>query len=270
MAGKASEFVGDIPQNYDQRLGPIIFEDYADDIARRAAALRPMHVLELAAGTGIVSRRLKDAIGPDARLTVTDLNAQMLDIAKAKFGRDENVDFVVADAMALDFANETFDLIVCQFGVMFFPDKAASFKEALRVLKPGGAYLLNTWGSLVDNPFAAIAQDTTAEFFPSDPPGFYRVPFSYHDAEAVKADMMRGGFQDVAHETLPIQKPVADWEHFGRGLVYGNPLIDEIKNRGGVDPEAVATAITKGLSDALGDVPCTMPIEATVFHGRAG
>lgn len=269
MAGKASEFVGDIPENYDLRLGPIIFEDYAEDIAQRAAALKPARVLELAAGTGIVSRKIKDAIGPDAHLTVTDLNEQMLDIAKAKFSPDENISFTPANAMQLDFADNSFDLIICQFGVMFFPDKVASYTEALRVLKPGGAYLLNTWGSLDDNPFAAIAHETGAQFFPSNPPGFYHVPFAYHDAQTVKADLIAGGFHSAAHITLPLQKHVPDWEHFGHGLVYGNPLIDEIKNRGGVEPDDVATAITDSLRTKLGTEPTTMPLKATIFHAQA-
>lgn len=269
MTNNASEFVGDIPENYDQRLGPIIFEPFANDIARRAGLLKPARVLELAAGTGIVSRKLMDALGPDTHLTVTDLNAPMLDIARSKFGANENVVFQTVDAMKLDFRDGFFDLVVCQFGVMFFPDKPASFREALRVLRPGGAYLFSCWGTLPDNPFAQIAQQISEQFFPDDPPGFYRVPFSYPDAAIVKRDLSSGGFKNVESEVLDIDQPVSDWAHFAHGLVFGNPLIDEIKNRGGVDANKVARAIENKLREQFGPEPASMPLKATVFRARA-
>ena len=269
MTGNASEFIGDIPENYDQRLGPIIFEAYANDIARRAAQQKPARVLELAAGTGIVSRKLMDALGPDTHLTVTDLNAPMLEVARSKFSEGENVDFKAANAMELDFPDNFFDLVVCQFGVMFFPDKVASYREALRVLRPGGAYLFSSWGTLAENPFAQIGQDISEEFFSDNPPGFYKVPFSYPDPAVVKEDLAEGGFADVTSETLEINQPVSDWAHFAHGLVFGNPLIDEIKNRGRVDADKVARAIENKLREQFGTEPSSMPLKATVYQGRA-
>jgi ubiquinone/menaquinone biosynthesis C-methylase UbiE len=136
MGDDAASFIGNIPQYYDQGLGPIIFAEYAVDIARRAAGGRPARVLETAAGTGIVTRELRDALPDGAQLTATDLNPPMLDIAHAKFGPGEQVEFQPADATALSFADQSFDAIVCQFGLMFYPDKAKSFSEAYRVLLP--------------------------------------------------------------------------------------------------------------------------------------
>lgn len=269
MSTNANEFVGDIPENYDQRLGPIIFEAYADDMARRAALLKPARVLELAAGTGIVSRKLKDAIGPDTHLTVTDLNAPMLEVAKTKFNTAENVAFQTADAMKLDFPDDFFDLVVCQFGVMFFPDKPASFREVRRVLRLGGAYLFSSWGTLAENPFAQLGQDISEQFFPDNPPGFYKVPFSYPDAALVKRELSSGGFDNVESEVIEFDQPVIDWAHFARGLVFGNPLIDEIKNRGGVDGDEVARAIENSLRERFGPEPASMPLKATVYRGRA-
>ena len=270
MTNNASEFIGDIPKNYDRFLGPVIFEAYADDIARRAAQLKPARVLELAAGTGIVSRKLKDAFGPDTHLTVTDLNAPMLEIARSKFSAGDDVAFETADAMALQFPDDHFDLVVCQFGLMFFPDKIASFREAHRVLKPGGTYLFNTWGSHAENPFAPIAQDVAAKFMPDNPPGFYHVPFSYPDPAIVIPDFTSGGFQHVTSETLSINQTVTDWNAFAHGFVFGNPLFDEIKNRGGVNAHDVARAIEQALRKAFGIEPASMPLKATVFEGRAG
>lgn len=268
MAGAPSQFVGDIPRIYDTCLGPNIFEGYADDIAQRAALTRASNVLELAAGTGIVSRRLRSALTPDAKLTITDLNAPMLDVARAKFESGENVAFATADAMKLDFADGQFDLIVCQFGVMFFPDKQASFREALRVLRPGGRYLFNTWGTHAENPFAGIAQAVVSETFPTDTPGFYRVPFSYADASAASADLGAAGFVDVEHAAVALQRHVKDLSAFARGLVYGNPLIDELKSRQGARPDDIVREIERRMRDAWGPEPAIMPLKANVFSAR--
>jgi ubiquinone/menaquinone biosynthesis C-methylase UbiE len=268
MNEAASQFVGDIPTHYDNGLGPNIFHDYADDLARRAGASGAGSVLELAAGTGIVSRRIRDALAPATRLVITDLNSPMLEVARGKFRDDENVEFTPADAMELPFGDAEFDLIVCQFGVMFFPDKVGSYREAARVLRPGGRYIFNTWGTMAANPFSEVAHDTTARFFPDDPPGFYRVPFSYADPETVKADLREAGWADIEHETLPLRKTVTDLDGFVRGIVFGNPLIDEIKQRGGVDAGEVMDAIAEEFRDRLGPEPVTMPLEATVFTGR--
>ena len=145
MGSDATSFTGNIPQHYDQGLGPIIFAEYAADIARRVVASRPARVLETAAGTGIVTRKLRDALPDGAQLTATDFNPPMLDIARTKFRPGEQVSFQQADATALPFADASFDAIVCQFGVMFFPDKAKSFAEAYRVLARGGRYVLSVW-----------------------------------------------------------------------------------------------------------------------------
>ncbi len=269
MVDSASQFIGDIPENYDKGLGPIIFDDYAADLSRRAAAMHPTRVLELACGTGIVSRKLKSAFGADTHLTVTDLNAPMLAVARGKFSVDENIEFATANAMQLDFPDNHFDLVVCQFGVMFFPDKQASFREALRVLRPGGSYLLNTWGEMSENPFSQIAHDVSAQFFSKDPPGFYRVPFSYADPTAVCGDMLLAGFQKIEHETICLQKKVKNWEAFARGLVFGNPLIGEIKEHGNINPDDVMGAIKQRLHADFGPEPGPMPLKATVFCGRA-
>jgi ubiquinone/menaquinone biosynthesis C-methylase UbiE len=145
MSDDAAGFVGNIPQYYDQGMGPMVFVDYAADIARRVAAGNPARVLETAAGTGIVTRKLRDALPAGVHLTATDLNPPMLDVARSKFHAGEQVEFRPADATALPFADRSFDAVVCQFGVMFFPDKAKSYSEVYRVLAPGGRYLFSVW-----------------------------------------------------------------------------------------------------------------------------
>ena len=166
MSDNQSAFVGSIPEHYDRNLGPIIFTDYAADIARRAAAGKPATVMETAAGTGIVTRALRDHLAAGTRLTATDLNEPMLDVARTKFRPGEQVEFRQADAMALPFADGSFDTVVCQFGVMFFPDKDQSYREVYRVLTPGGRYLFNIWDSHRYNAAGRIVHEIAGRFVP--------------------------------------------------------------------------------------------------------
>ncbi len=268
MTEAASRFVGSIPQIYDTGLGPVIFEGYAADMAERAARAGAGAVLELAAGTGIVSRKLRDRLSPGARLVATDLNPPMLELAARKFRPDEAVEFRPADAMQLPFGDASFDLVVCQFGVMFFPDKRASFREVWRALRAGGRYLLNVWGPMAANPFAQIAFDVGARVMPDNPPVFYRVPFSYADPSVVQSDLASAGFEDVRFEVVRLSKPVEDWTPFAHALVHGNPFIEEIGRRPEISPETVVAAVEDALRERLGPAPALMPLEAIVFEAR--
>ena len=258
---QAAPFDGSIPENYDRGLGPHIFFGYADEIARRVADLEPASVLELAAGTGIVTRRLRDVLRTECELLATDLSQPMLDVARAKFHPDETVRFEVQDALDLSFDEATFDAIVCQFGVMFFPDKAGSFAEAHRVLNPGGSYVFNVWDSWEANPFARITHQAVADFFPEDPPGFYRLPFGYHDADEIKQTLVGVGFVGVSVERVTLRSAIPSAAAFARGLVFGNPLYEEIIGRGG-DPQQVHTAVADAIGDQLGS---EMAMRALVF-----
>ena len=261
MNKQASSFIGTIPEYYDRYLGPRIFHDFADDLAQRVLDLKPGAVLELGAGTGIISRKLRDLLPDECVITATDLNQPMLDVAMAKFHSDEKIKFEVTDATQIPYPEEQFDAVVCQFGVMFFPDKQRSYKEALRILRPGGHYAFNVWGALDCNPFAKIAHETVTEFFPNDPPGFYKVPFGYHDASVIEEAITTAGFSKVKIEEVNIVADIPSATDFATGLVFGNPLFEEIVARGG-DPDRVCSAISDALKRELGD---NMPLQALVI-----
>ena len=179
MSDEARGFVGSIPENYDRGLGPIFFADYTEHTARLVAGYAPSRVLETGAGTCIVTRRLRDLLPATTRLIATDLNPPMLDVARKKFRPDEPVEFQHADATALPFADASFDTVICQFSAQFFPDKEKSYREAFRVLSPGGRYVFSVWDGDY-NRHGRIADEVAAQFFPSDPPQFYRVPSGYN------------------------------------------------------------------------------------------
>lgn len=259
-----ARFVGDIPRHYDRGLGPVIFDYFARDVAHRAALRAPRAVLEVAAGTGIVTRKLRDALHPQATLTATDLNAPMLEVAREKFAPGEEVAFGVADALALPFADGAFDCLVCQFGLMFFPDRDAAHREAWRVLAPNGRYLFSVWDAPRYNPFSRIGLEAAAAFFPDDPPKFLEKPFSCPEIDPIKEALIAAGFSHISVHVLPHLQAVADVAAFAKGLVFGSPLIEQIRARGAATPEAVAEKFAERFATAFGS-PAHVPMQAILF-----
>src|SRR4051794_32565409 len=195
-------FAGSIPENYDRYMVPLIFEPFAADLARRAASLSPGAVLEVAAGTGVVTRALAPKLSPGASYVVTDLNQPMLDYAASQQAADSRVQWRQADALALPFEDAAFDLVCCQFGAMFFPDRPAGYREARRVLTPGGRFLFNVWDRIEENVFADDVTNALASIFPGDPPRFLaRTPHGYHDTALIRRDLEGAGFSRVRIET---------------------------------------------------------------------
>ena len=246
----------------------MIFIDYAAEMAKRVRAGNPARVLETAAGTGIVTRWLRDSLPAGVRLTATDLNSPMLEIARKKFRPGEEVEFQPADAMALPFPDGSFDAVVCQFGIMFFPDRDKSYREVHRVLAPGGRYLFSVWDAHQHNPFGRIAHEVAARFFPVDPPQFYQVPFSCHRIDPIRDAVAEAGFIDFEAAVVRLDKEVPAATEFARGLVYGNPLIDQVRARGGVEPERIVEALVEDLRHEFGPEPGRMSLQAVMFSAR--
>jgi SAM-dependent methyltransferase len=264
MIDQAARFAGTIPAHYEHGLGPHLFADYAADLARRTAAAAPARVLETAAGTGIVTRALRDALPRCSLLVASDLNPPMLEVARRKFLAGEKVEFRPADAAALPFDDGAFDALVCQFGVMFFPDKDKAYREAWRVLAPGGRYHFNVWDSFAVNPFARITHDTVGRFFARDAPAFYTVPFGYHRIDAIEASLTAAGFEDASTHVLKVETAIPQARRFAEGLILGNPIVEEICARGTAEPDAIIAALTAALEAAFGRDPGRMPLQAIV------
>jgi ubiquinone/menaquinone biosynthesis C-methylase UbiE len=224
-------FSGSIPFLYDTYLGPLIFEPYAEHLAGRLAALNPQLVLETAAGTGIVTRALDRSLPANASIIATDLNQPMLDHA-AKLTSSDRVSFQKVDAQALPFPDQSFDAVVCQFGVMFFPDKQRAYREARRVLKPGGHFVFDVWDRIEHNAFANLTSMAVAEMFADDPPRFLaRTPHGYHELEAIIAELRHAGFVNVAAETVTRRSVAPTCRDPAIGFCQGSPLRNEIEAR---------------------------------------
>jgi SAM-dependent methyltransferase len=225
-------FAGSIPELYDAYLVPLIFEPYAIDLARRLVARRPKRVLEIAAGTGVVTRALATALPASVDIVATDLNQPMLDRA-ASLGACRPIEWRQADAMALPFADASFDAVVCQFGIMFFPDKPRAFAQARRVLAPGGVLLFNAWDRIEENEFAATVTEALADLYPQDPPRFLaRTPHGYYESEVIRQDLAKAGFPgSPLIETLAARSRAASPRIPAIAYCQGTPLRNEIESR---------------------------------------
>ena len=231
MASIDVRFSGSVPANYERYMVPLLFRPYAELLADRAAQLRPRSILETAAGTGVVTDALVRAL-PDAEIVATDLNPPMLDVASARTS-SPNLSFRQADALDLPFADGSFDLVVCQFGIMFYPDKVKGNAEARRVLRDGGHYLIAVWDRIERNPLSSLAHETMRRQFPDNPPMFMkRGPFSYHEPEWIERDLAAAGFGEIAIDTVELRSRSASAEDAARGLTYGSPMGVELEEYG--------------------------------------
>jgi ubiquinone/menaquinone biosynthesis C-methylase UbiE len=224
-------FDGSIPAIYDRYLVPMLFRPYAELAAERARASNPARIVETAAGTGVVTLALHEAL-PEAEIVATDLNQPMLDEAAQRIAAP-NVSFLQADALSLPFDDGSFDMAVCQFGVMFFPDKVKGNNEARRVLRDGGTYMTLIWDSVDKNLATSIAGKAVAQLFPEDAEGFYlRLPFRYHDTDLIQSDMRSAGFENVTIERVELVSRAASARDAAVGLTQGTPMRTEIEKRG--------------------------------------
>jgi ubiquinone/menaquinone biosynthesis C-methylase UbiE len=259
-------FEGSIPENYDRYLGPAFFEPFANDMASRLERYQPKHVLEIACGTGIVTRQLRDHLASTVRIVATDLNPGMFTFAQRKFDTDENVEWQEADASALPFPDCSFDAVICQFGLMFVPDKEEAMRECHRVLVRGGVFLFNVWDSIDRNPVAKIAHETIASFFERDPPDFYELPFGFYDENVIRRLLRNAGFRDieVSLVTLPCRSSSA--AEFATGLVRGNPVALDIEERGTVDLDTIVKAVANAIAERFGEKPVESTMQALVWR----
>jgi ubiquinone/menaquinone biosynthesis C-methylase UbiE len=254
MASIDVRFSGSVPANYERYLVPLLFRPYAEILAERAAAFAPRRILETASGTGVVTEALTRAL-PDAEIVATDLNKAMLDVAATRVS-SPNVSFREADALDLPFEDSSFDLVVCQFGAMFYPDKVKGNAEARRVLHDGGHYVLAIWDRIDRNPLSHLAHRTMESHFPDNPPMFMmRGPFSYYEPEWIERDLKAAGFACVDIETIELVSRSPSAEEAARGLSHGSPMRVELEEYG---------------PDALDSVHLELAAAARRYEGPSG
>jgi ubiquinone/menaquinone biosynthesis C-methylase UbiE len=265
VAKSDGNFAGAIPDLYDRMLVPLIFQNYALDLAQRIAALRPRNVLEIAAGTGVLTRAMAPLLDASAQIVASDLNQPMLDVAMREQPDGHPVEWRQADALALPFEPQRFDVVACQFGAMFFPDKVRGYSEVHRVLKPEGHFFFNVWESLAKNDFARAVEETLAHMFPSDPPRFMgRTPHGYGDEAIVRADLEAAGFQTIAVEQIAHRSRAASARNVAFTYCQGTPLRAEIEARDPSGLDAITGEVAEVLRRQFGSGPIEGGISALV------
>ncbi len=262
MAGEAS-WLDTMPEIYDRCLGPALFAPYARYLAGIAAEHRPNSVLELAAGTGILTAELVRTL-PAARIVATDLNQAMVSWAAQ---RVSGPTWLAADAQSLNFPDASFDMTVCQFGVMFFPDKPQAFAQAERVLDPGGVFLFSVWDSVDTSPFPDALVAGLADLFPDDPPDFVaRIPHGYHDPDQLRSDVAAGGLQIESVERVVLRGTAASARTLAEGYCHGTPLRFALEERGDLDQ--LTEAVAEHMTLRLGAAPVEGDLAAFVVSAR--
>ena len=257
-------FVGSIPENYDRYLGSVLFEPYAQDLLERVNVPEGGRLLEIACGTGIVTRHLRDRLPPSVKIVATDLNEAMINYARQKFRADENIEWKPADALDLPFGDESFDAVVCQFGLMFFPDRQQGVNEAFRVLKTNGQFIVSVWDAIDHVDLANATQAVIKDFFPENPPDFYDIPFSFHDQDKLRSVLTTAGFREIKIDVVPFPCVSASARDAAHGLIHGNPVISAINERDESKAPEIEAALAEKIAAQFGAAPVNARMQAIV------
>lgn len=259
-------FAGSVPDAYERFLVPLIFESYADDLATRVAQSSPRSVLEVAAGTGVLTRALSTTLDVDVRITATDLNPGMIERARA-VGTSRAVRWEQADVMRLPFDDGSFDAVACQFSAMFFPDRPSAYAEINRVLRDRGTFAFNVWDRIATNEFADTVTSALGELFPEDPPMFLaRTPHGYHDEVTIRADLASAGFNEPATiEALERRSRAASADLPAIAYCRGTPLNDELRSRTEHSVDDATAHVTRRLTERFGAADLDSKIRGLVI-----
>jgi len=268
MSAGDSTFAGSIPALYDRHLGPWLFAPYAEHVARNLAQMASGRLLEVAAGTGIVTEALARHLAPAVEIVATDLNQAMLDHAATKPGL-KRVTLRQADALALPFDDASFDAVVCQFGVMFYPDRVKGHREARRVLKPGGRYVFSLWDSLDHNPITRCVVDAGAKHLPQNPPRFLaRTPHGHYDRDKTRNELAQAGFAKVEIDVVTLPGRPASHRDPAIGFCQGSPMRGEIEAAAPQGLQATTDFVASAMARQFGEGPIEAPMQALVVVAR--
>jgi ubiquinone/menaquinone biosynthesis C-methylase UbiE len=263
-------YIEPILHHHQRGIGPFLFEPFARHTAERIRARAPKTVLETASCTGIVTRRLREALSRDALLVASDPDERMLAVGRRTVGAAANVSWTRADLCKLQFGDGDFDAMVCQFGLMFAADKLAAVREARRVLRPDGSFLVTTWAPLDRNPIVALVHRTLGLMFPDDPPQHLEhTPFAYGDPDMLSNLLLAGGFQDVVVDVVEKATSSPSAHELAVGLIEGYPLIHELRMRGKATLSAAVGAVAQAIRRQFGDAPVRARITALVASALA-
>ena len=256
-------FSGSIPENYDRFLGPMLFEPYAVDLVSRINHSNITSVLELACGTGRVTRHLVKNFSPTTKITASDLNPGMIAVAKRQVP-EPSIDWLTADMQDLPFKDNVFDVAVCQYGIMFVPDKPKAIREIARVLKRGGVFYFNTWDKIENNGVPRIARQVVTDYYNGAQPEFYALPFSMYEPDVLRALLLGNGFSDVQISLVKKEGVSPSAHDAARGIIEGNPFFNELLAKDPTAVEKIGALVRKEIGATYGNDPMRCPLQAWV------
>lgn len=266
----SNAFTGTTPEFYDRYLGPFLMAGFAADLAARVTMAQGLNVLEVACGSGLVTKALAKTLGEGSKIVATDLSPEMIQYAARHFTEPKTnseikVEFLPADGCELPFKDAEFDVVICQFGLMFFPDKVKGAQEARRVLKPGGTYLFSVWGPLEENSWGQALEVAMASAFPTEEGPFLPTPFSLSDDAELRTIIEEAGFSSISIEKVQRMSPPTSTEDLTLGFTGGTLIAKYIQEQR-ADLEQVRRVINQSLKQQLGDPTQS---KLTVWVGRA-
>lgn len=264
----AANFGGSMPEYYDRILGHAQFDVFAADLVRRLPSKPQGDVLELACGTGVVTRRLREHLHAGVRLVASDISKAMLGYAQGKLQKVPGIEWREADAGALPFGDESFGAVICAFGVMFVPDKKAVFREARRVLRQGGTFLFNVWDGLDANPHSRATNDVIEAMFPGDPEMRFRGPFEFNDRALLRSLLAEGRLREVRMEPVRLEVRCPSAREYASGQLKGTPRGALLTQRGLAIEELIDT-VAAALARVGGDAPFRCTAQALVIEALA-
>ena len=262
MKERHRDFTGSIPENYERYFVPLIFAEYAEMLVDQVERREGINILETACGTGVVTRNIANRMEAGSHTVATDFNEPMLEEAAKALGPSDAVNFQQADAMQLPFEDEAFDAVVCQFGVMFFPDRKTAYREAARVLKAGGKFHFNVWDSLEHNHFAQTVHQAGLDMYPNDPPKFFELPYGYYDLRLIVTELQQSGFSDIDISVRPLTTTADSARYLAKAYCAGSPFANEVAVRSTLSLDEAIDKVEAALLAEYGDGPISGKMQA--------
>ncbi len=256
-------FAGEVAANYEEFLGPMFFEPYAIEVASRIDPASIRLAVEIASGTGRVTRHLRERIPASAKLIASDISEDMLSIAKKKL-KDFDIEWKIIDAQSLPFDDNSADLVVCCFAYMLVPDRAKALAEAHRILRPGGMLLFTTWDKLELNAASHIYRKIAKKYLGDVLSEAYNLPFSLYDDTLIRSLLQDAGFSKIAIGHVIKSSFCRTAKEAVNGLAQGGMIYNEIMKRNPAWMDEIKDMAEKELSEKFGAEPMIAPMSALI------
>jgi ubiquinone/menaquinone biosynthesis C-methylase UbiE len=268
MAKEAFTFSGDDASNYETWLGPILFEPSSLEFMKYIGTKDLHHVLEISAGTGRLTRHLRDYFPFATSIVASDISPDMLEIAKENL-KSLPIEFQTADAQNLPFDDNSFDLVVWQYGLMFLPDKQKGVSEAFRVLKPEGRLILSTWDSIENIPLLRIVfNETIIPFFEGEDTARYSTPFSLYDPAKLNEFLTTAGLKNKKIIPVEFGSRSTSPKEIVNAFLLKHPLGREVANKERGALQMLAKQMEQRLSDRFGKIDLRFKLKALISTGQ--